>query len=61
MNIRSDSTLNRVEVDVLSRTIHLHGDDGEYLEVHEPDPQDFTIMCNFINESLTTDMIEYKY
>jgi hypothetical protein len=50
-----------VEVDVLSRTIHLHGDDGEYLEVHEPDPQDFTNMCNFINESLNTDMIEYKY
>jgi hypothetical protein len=46
---------------MLSRTIHLHGDDGEYLEVHEPDSQDFTNMCKFINETLTTDMINYKY
>jgi hypothetical protein len=61
MNIRSDSTLERVEVDVLSRTIHLHGYDGEYLEVHEPDSQDFTNMCKFINETLTEDRIQYRY
>lgn len=61
MNIRDNSTLNRVEVDILSRTIHLHGDDGEYMEVYEPDHTDFTKMCNFINATLSEDMIEYKY
>jgi hypothetical protein len=61
MNIRDNSTLNRVEVDMLSRTIHLHGDDGEYLKLHEPDAQDFTNMCAFINDSLTEDMITYTY
>lgn len=61
MNIRDNSTLNRVEVDILSRTIHLHGDDGEYMEVHEPDHTDFTKMCKFINDTLSEDMILYKY
>jgi hypothetical protein len=61
MKISDHSTLGRVEIDMLSRTIHLHGDDGEYLKVEEPDPDDFTKMCNFVNQSLSDDMIEYKY
>lgn len=46
---------------MLSRTIHLHGDDGEYLKLHEPDAQDFTNMCAFINDALTENMITYTY
>jgi len=61
MNIRENSTLNRVEVDMLSRIIHLHGDDGEYMRVDDSDSQQFTNMCKFINESLPPEMIEYKY
>lgn len=61
MNIRDNSTLNRVEVDMLSRIIHLHGDDGEYLKIEEEDSEDFTKMCTFINETLTEDMIKYNF
>jgi hypothetical protein len=61
MQITDTSTLNRVEIDMLSRTIHLHGDDGEYLKVEEKDSEDFTKMCNFVNQTLSSDMIEYKY
>lgn len=61
MNIRDNSTLHRVEVDMTSRTIHLHGDDGEYLKIEEDDSEDFTRMCSFINQSLTPDMIKYNY
>ncbi len=61
MNIRDDSTLNRVEVDMLSRTIHLHGDDGEYMKVDDSDSDQFTNMCTFINETLPEDMITYTY
>lgn len=61
MNIRDNSTLNRVEVDMTSRTIHLHGDDGEYLKIEEDNAEDFTKMCSFINLSLTEDMIKYNF
>jgi hypothetical protein len=61
MNIRPDSTLGKVEVDMLSRIIHIHGDDGEYLRVDDSDSQQFTNMCKFINETLPAEMIEYKY
>lgn len=61
MNIRENSTLSRVEVDMTSRTIHLHGDDGEYLKIEEEDSEDFTKMCAFINETLTEDMIKYNF
>ncbi len=46
---------------MLSRKVHLHGDDGEYLCVDDSDSQQFTNMCKFINETLPSDMIEYKY
>jgi hypothetical protein len=61
MRITDESTLGWVEIDMLSRTIHLHGDDGEYLKVEESDPDDFTKMCSFVNQTLSEDMIEYKY
>lgn len=61
MNITDYSTLNRVEIDMLSRTIHLHGDDGEYLKVEEKDANDFTRMCTFVNATLPDEMIEYKF
>jgi len=61
MQITDYSTLGRVEIDMLSRVIHLHGDDGEYLKVEESNPEDFTKMCAFVNQTLTPDMIEYKY
>ena len=46
---------------MLSRKIHLHGDDGEYMCVDDSDYQEFTNMCKFINESLPSEMIEYMY
>jgi hypothetical protein len=46
---------------MLSRIIHLHGDDGEYMKIEESDPDDFTYMCKFINDTLTNDMIKYTY
>ena len=61
MQITDYSTLNRVEIDMLSRTIHLHGDDGEYIKVEESDAEDFTKMCTFVNQTLPTEMIEYRY
>ncbi len=61
MNITDQSVLHRVEVDMLSRTFHLHGDDGEYLKVEETNPEDFTKMCSFVNATLPPEMIEYRY
>jgi hypothetical protein len=46
---------------MLSRTIHLHGDDGEYLKVDDSNSDQFTSMCAFINETLPEDMITYTY
>jgi hypothetical protein len=61
MNPTDTSTLNHVKVDILSRKIHLHGEDGEYLCVDDSDAQQFTNMCTFINETLPEEMIEYVY
>jgi len=61
MNIRENSTLSHVEVDMLSRKIHLHGDDGEYMCVDDSDSEQFTNMCMFINKTLSEDMITYTY
>ena len=61
MKIQENSTLHHVKVDMLSRKIHLHGDDGEYMCVDDSDYQEFTNMCKFINESLPSEMIEYMY
>lgn len=61
MNIRSDSTLSKVKVNMLTRVVTLIGDDGEQVEIENNSANEFTKMCNFINESLTEEMIEYTY
>ena len=61
MNIRPDSTLNKVKVNMLTRVVTLIGDDGEEMEIENNSANEFTKMCNFINESLNEDMIEYTY
>ena len=61
MEIREDSTLARVKVNMLSRVVTLIGDDGEELDVQNNNSEEFTNMCTFINESLEEDMIEYTY
>lgn len=61
MNIRPDSTLSKVKVNMLTRVVTLIGDDGEQMEIENNSANEFTRMCNFINESLNEDMIEYTY
>ena len=61
MEIRDDSTLARVKVNMLSRVVTLIGDDGEELDVQNNNSEEFTNMCTFINESLEEDMVEYTY
>lgn len=61
MNIRPDSTLHKVKVNVLTRVVTLIGDDGEEMDIENNSANEFTKMCNFINESLSEDMIEYTY
>jgi len=61
MNVRSDSTLHRVEVNMLTRVVTLIGDDGESVDIENNTANEFMRMCNLINESLTEDMIEYTY
>ena len=61
MEIRDDSTLARVKVNMLSRVVTLIGDDGEELDVQNNNSEEFTNMCTFINETLTEEMIEYTY
>ena len=62
-DIPSDCELTGVKVDILSRTITLYGDRGEEMEVVEANSDDFTRMCNFINETLEDkqEMIEYVF
>lgn len=61
MNIRSNSTLNKVKVNMLTREITLYGDDGEELLIENNTSNEFVNMCNFINNSLPDEMIEYTY
>jgi hypothetical protein len=61
MNVRPDSTLHRVEVNMLTRVVTLIGDDGESVDIENNTANEFMRMCNLINESLTEDMIEYTY
>ena len=46
---------------MLTRVVTLIGDDGEQVEIENNTANEFTKMCNFINESLTEEMIEYTY
>lgn len=61
MNIRPDSVLHKVKVNMLTRVVTLIGDDGETLDIENNTANEFMRMCNLINESLTEDMIEYTY
>jgi len=61
MNVRPESVLHKVKVNVLTRVVTLIGDDGEEVDIQNNSANEFTRMCNFINESLTEDMIEYTY
>jgi hypothetical protein len=61
MKITDDSVLERVEIDMLSRTFYLHGYDGEFLEVHESSALGFANMCTFVNNTLPPERITYKY
>ena len=61
MEIREDSTLARVKVNMLSRVVTLIGDDGEIIDVENNNSEEFINMCSFINETLTEDMIDYTY
>lgn len=61
MNIRPDSVLHKVKVNMLTRVVTLIGDDGEELDIENNSANEFTRMCNFINESLEENMIEYTY
>ena len=61
MEIREDSTIARVKVNMLSRVVTLIGDDGEIIDVENNNSEEFINMCTFINETLTEEMIEYTY
>ena len=61
MEIREDSTLARVKVNMLSRVVTLIGDDGEIIDVENNNSEEFINMCTFINETLSEEMIEYTY
>ena len=61
MNVRPDSTLHSVKVNMLTRVVTLIGHDGESVEVENNTANEFVQMCTFINVSLTDDMIEYTY
>ena len=61
MEIREDSTLAKVKVNMLSRVVTLIGDDGEIIDVENNNSEEFINMCSFINETLSEEMIEYTY
>lgn len=61
MEVRPDSTLHSVKINMLTRVVTLIGHDGETVEVENNTANEFVQMCTFINESLTDDMIEYTY
>ena len=62
-DIPADCQLSKVKIDILSRTIKLYGEGGELIELIEADSDDFTKMCNFINETLEDypDRVEYVF
>lgn len=61
MNVRPESTLHKVKVNMLTRVVTLIGDDGESVDIENNTANEFIRMCNLINESLTEEMIEYTY
>jgi hypothetical protein len=61
MDVKPESTLHSVKVNMLTRVVTLIGHDGESVDVENNTANEFTKMCTFINESLSDDMIEYTY
>ena len=61
MEVRPDSTLHSVKVNMLTRVVTLIGHDGETVDVENNTANEFVQMCTFINDSLSDDMIEYTY
>jgi hypothetical protein len=61
MDVKPESTLHSVKVNMLTRVVTLIGHDGESVDVENNTANEFTRMCTFINESLSDDMIEYTY
>ncbi len=61
MNVRPDSTLHKVKVNMLTRVVTLIGDDGESVDIENNTANEFTRICKLINDSLTEEMIEYTY
>jgi len=61
MDVKPESTLHSVKVNMLTRVVTLIGHDGESVDVENNSANEFTKMCTFINESLSDDMIEYTY
>ena len=61
MNVRPESTLHKVKVNMLTRVVTLIGDDGESVDIENNTANEFIRMCNLINDSLTEEMIEYTY
>lgn len=61
MNIRPDSLLNGVKINMLTRVVTLLGEDGEELHIDNNTSEEFINMCSFINKNLTEEMIEYTY
>lgn len=62
-DIPADCQLVKIKIDIASRTINLHGDGGELIELIEADSDDFTKMCNFVNETLEDhpEKVEYVF
>jgi hypothetical protein len=58
-----NSKLKKVEVNMLTRVVTMHSDNGEILSVENNTSDEFVKMCNFINshEDLNEEMIEYVY
>ena len=61
MDVRPESTLHSVKVNMLTRVVTLIGHDGESVDDENNTANEFVQMCTFINESLSDDMIEYTY
>ena len=50
-DIPADCQLVKIKIDIASRTINLYGDGGELVQLIEADSDDFTKMCNFVNDT----------
>lgn len=63
MSINPNSKLKKVQVNVLTRVVTMHSNNGEILSVENNTADEFVRMCDFINshEDLTEEMIEYVY